>query len=163
MLTVTQVFQGLVEVGSIVIENGIGPSSGMIFDQNLGLVYGQGLIQQGVDQSDIYLAANTIYLHCGRVALQRFCFEVEGHRFETPYDFENDELVRRGHPGLLRIGTMDIHALAQRGKQLGWQEGWCPFRGPAEALWRAGFKGIPVDSPQVAKAADDLGRMVASL
>lgn len=106
MLTSTQVFQGLVEAGSYLVASGIDPSSGMLFDENLGLAYGRAILQQGVDQDDIYLVANTIYLHCGRMALQRFCFEVEGYRFKTPFDFEDEDLVKEGHPGLRRIGTM---------------------------------------------------------
>lgn len=86
--------------------------------------------------------ANTLHVFCGSMALRSFCDELVDAGIDTPYAFDEEDLVRvdREHDDMKLLAIMDVFEMAARGKELGWKRQWCLFRGPAEVLWHAAFE-----------------------
>ena len=136
----TEAFAALVQASAALHQSGWTRELGMRFDEELGRIVAQHAIQSGATQQDVWMFANIMYDYGMEMALMRFCYEVEGDGFNVPYDFEGGETAKPGHPGHDLRAAMDIKAMAKRGRQIGWQAAWCPFRGPAEQAWFEGFR-----------------------
>lgn len=103
---------------------------------------GRRTLQQQRSRDEMLARANTLHVFCGSMALRSFCDELVDAGIDTPYAFDEEDLVRvdREHDGMRLLAIMDVYEMAARGKELGWKRQWCPFRGPAEVLWHAAFE-----------------------
>lgn len=162
MISSTQIFQSLVETSAFLNGEDLGPDAGTLFDHQLGKFNALLGLKQKIGHDELLARANTIQIYCGSNALQAYCHELEDVEISTPYAFDDDgnEHVDREHEGMKFLAVMDIYGMAKTGAQLGWKPGWCPFRGPAETLWHAGFLGDKFH-PVVKGAEVLLGQRIA--
>jgi hypothetical protein len=170
LLTATEAYQLLIEIAQHLENEGFRPTGGNVedaedYDAKVGYLVAKWVITSQASQQDVFMLANLLFTHCGYDAIRRFCDDVKAKGFEVPYDFHSssNNFVLHGHPGLDLIGLMDVYDLAGRGRQLGWQRNWCPFRHAAERLWYAGWDGVDRNRADIVAATNTMVELVTSL